>query len=70
MTNLQKIRKERKMSQSQLATNAEISVRMLQHYEQRTRDINGAAAMTVYKLAEALRCDVKDLLEFQSVRHT
>ena len=64
MTKLQEVRKEKGMSQSQLANKAGLNVRMLQHYEQGTRSINGAAAMTVYRIAEVLDCNVKDLLEF------
>lgn len=64
MTNLQAMRKAKGLSQSQLASQAEINVRMLQHYEQGTRSINGAAAMTVYRMSEVLNCNVKDLLEF------
>ena len=63
MKNLQKKRKERSMSQSQLADAAGVSVRMIQYYEQGANDINKAEALTVYKLAQALGCKVQDILE-------
>lgn len=64
MTNIQRIRTEKGLTQKQLAEQAGVQKRMVEHYEQGTRSINGAAAMTVYRIAEALECNVKDLLEF------
>lgn len=66
MKNLQRIRKAAGMTQQQLAEAAGLNVRMLQHYEQGFKDINGAAALTVYRLAQALGCQVQDLLELDA----
>lgn len=66
-TNLQRIRISRGFSQGKLAKESGISVRMIQHYEQRRKDINGASAMTVYRLANALGCGCEDILEFEEV---
>lgn len=63
MTNLKRIRKSLEMSQKQLAEISGVNVRMIQHYEQGVKDINAAAALTVYKLAQALDCTVEDLIE-------
>lgn len=63
MTNLKRIRQASGMSQSKLAEASGVSVRMIQHYEQGVKDINAAAALTVYRLALALDCSVEDLLE-------
>ena len=63
MTNLQKIRQENNMSQSALAKDSEVNVRMIQHYEQGVKDINKAQAITLYKLAQALNVNMEDLLE-------
>ena len=60
---LTEIRKAAGLSQSQLATDSGVSVRMIQYYEQGVKDINAAQAMTVYKIAKALHCTVEDLLE-------
>lgn len=63
MTNLKRIRLESGLSQSKLAETSGVSVRMIQHYEQKSKDINAASALTVHKLAIALNCTVGDLLE-------
>ena len=62
-TNLKIYRKRAGLSQKQLAELADIPVRMIQHYEQGSKDINAAAALTVYRLAQALNCTVENLLE-------
>jgi transcriptional regulator with XRE-family HTH domain len=63
MSNLKNIRKERGYSQKQLAELSGVNVRMIQFYEQGARDINIAQADTVYKLAQALECNMEELLE-------
>lgn len=63
MTNLKRIRKERKIKQTELAERAGVSLRTLQDYEQGQKPINGASALTVYKIAEALECSVGEILE-------
>lgn len=65
MTNLKRIRKNSRISQRQLAEKSKINVRMIQHYEQGTKDINKASAITVHKLAKALDATVEDLLELE-----
>lgn len=64
MTNLKENRELKKISQSELSRLSGVSIRMIQHYEQGVKDINKAQAMTVYKLAEALGCNVWEILEF------
>jgi transcriptional regulator with XRE-family HTH domain len=63
MTNLKRIREELGFSQSKLAEESGVNIRMIQHYEQGVKDINKAQAITVYRLAQALNCTVEDLLE-------
>lgn len=63
MTNLKQYREMRKLSQRELAEKSGVSVRTLQEYEQERKPINQAAAITVYKLAQALECNVWELLE-------
>ena len=63
MTSLKLIRQERNLTQVELSKRARISLRTLQDYEQGKKDINVAAALTVYKLAVALSCNMEDLLE-------
>ena len=50
------------LSQSDLADKSGVSVRMIQNYEQGTNDINKAQVITVLQLAEALECDVYDII--------
>ena len=63
MSKLQNIRNERGLSQGKLAKESEISVRMIQNYEQGTNDLNGAKLSTMLKLCLALNCDLSDILD-------
>lgn len=63
MSRLKEIRQECGYSQSELSNKADVSVRMIQHYEQGVKDINKTQALTVYRLAKALDVTVEDLLE-------
>ena len=63
MTNLKRIRMDCEFSQSQQATQSGLNVRMIQYYEQQTKDINKAEAATVYRLACALGCKMEKLLD-------
>ena len=62
MNALKAMRESRGLSQSQLAEKSGVDVRMIQHYEQEQKNINHAMVTTVIKLAEALDCDIKDIL--------
>lgn len=61
-TNLQKKRQEAGLSQRQLAEKAGLSLRTLQHYEIGDKDIRKAAIETVLALAEALGCDINEII--------
>lgn len=50
------------MSQSDLAKASGVNVRIIQHYEQGFRNINKASVETVLKLADALECDIRKIL--------
>ena len=62
-TNLKRIRNNANMSQSELADYSGVSIRQIQLFEQRQRDINKTSAITVVKLAKALGCETEMLLE-------
>ena len=62
-TNLKRIRETAGMSQSQLANEAGVSLRSIQMYEQRNKDINKAQAITLAKIVRVIGCEVEDLLE-------
>ena len=59
---LKEYRKKVGLSQSQLADDSGVSVRMIQKYEQGEKDINRAQAETVYKLSKALGCTMEELI--------
>ncbi len=63
MSNLKRIREERNITQAQLSEKSGVNLRMIQHYEQGVKNINKAQGITVLKLANALECDLKDILE-------
>lgn len=65
MSKLQNARKAAGLSQSKLADASGVGIRMIQDYEQGHKDINGARAITVYQLAQALGVNVEDLLEIE-----
>ncbi len=50
-------------SQTELASRSGVSLRSIQMYEQRHKDINKACAQTLYSLAKVLGCSMEDLLE-------
>jgi len=61
--NLKRIRTITGMSQAVLAKEANVTLRSIQMYEQRKKDINKAQAITLAKIARTLGCDIEDLLE-------
>lgn len=62
-TNLKRIRTSYGCTQAELAKRAEVSLRSIQMYEQRQKDINKASVETVNRIAKVLGCDIEDLLE-------
>lgn len=62
-TKLKQIRQSKDMTQKNLAEATGISLRTLQHYEQGSKDLNMAAAITVLHIARALGCSIEDLID-------
>ena len=62
-TNLQRIRKQANLTQAQLSEISGVSLRSLQDYEQRKKNINKAQAETILILANSLCCNMADLME-------
>ena len=62
-TKLQTIRKALELSQKELSDKSGVTLRMIQQYEQRAKDINKATASNLFALAQALGCKAEDLLE-------
>lgn len=59
---LKYFREDKGLTQQELADNSGVSLRSIQMFEQGNRDINKAQVVTVLQLAEALECDVYDII--------
>ena len=63
-TRLQEQRKINGFTQRELADAAGVNLRTLQQYENRSKDINRAAAESLRNLARVLGVHMEDLLEY------
>ena len=62
-TNLKRIRSAYGCTQAKLAKSSGVSLRSIQMYEQRNKDINKASVDTIYRIAKVLGCTIEDLIE-------
>lgn len=62
-TRLKDRRVNKGLSQSELAAESGVALRQIQLFEQRKRNINNAAAITLFRLSKALYCRMEDLIE-------
>ena len=62
-TNLKRIRTAYGLTQAELAERSGVSLRSIQMYEQRNKNINKASADTIYSLAKVLGCEMEDMIE-------
>ena len=62
-TNLKRIRTAYGCTQAELAKRCGVSLRSIQMYEQRNKDINKASAETLLRLSKVLGCTMEDLME-------
>ncbi len=62
-TNLKRIRMEANLTQTELAKRSGVSLRSIQMYEQKNKDINKANVTSLYMLSKALNCNIEDLIE-------
>ena len=62
-TNLKRIRTYYGCTQAELSRRSGVSLRSIQMYEQRNKDINKASAETLYRLSRVLGCSIEALLE-------
>ena len=62
-TNLKRIRTAYGCTQAELAKLSGVSLRSIQMYEQRNKDINKASVETVLRMARVLGCTIEDLME-------
>lgn len=62
-TKIQTVRKAIGLSQKELSEKSGVTLRMIQQYEQRAKDINKSTASNLFALAQTLGCKAEDLLE-------
>ena len=62
-TNLKRIRTIYGFTQAELAERSGASLRSIQMYEQRNKNINKASVDTIYQMAKVLGCTMEDLIE-------
>lgn len=62
-TNLKSARTTYGLTQAELAKRSGVSLRSIQMYEQRNKNINKASAETIYRLAKVLKCTMENLIE-------
>ena len=67
-TNLKRLRETAGLSQAGLAEESGVSLRSIQMYEQRNKDVNKACAISIAKIARVLGCAVEDLLESEPAK--
>jgi len=62
-TNLKRLRTVYGFTQAALSERSGVTLRSIQMYEQRNKNINKASADTIYRLSKALGCTMEDLIE-------
>ena len=62
-TNLKRIRTAYGCTQAELAEQSGVSLRSIQMYEQRNKNINKASAESLNRIAKVLGCTIEDLME-------
>ena len=63
ISNLKKVRTEKGISQSELSKSSGVNFRMLQHYEQGVKNIDGAKIETLANIARVLNCGISEILD-------
>ena len=62
-TNLKRFRSAYGFTQAELANRSGVTLRSIQMYEQRNKDINKASADALYRISKVLGCSMENLLE-------
>lgn len=63
MSKLKEKRQAVGLSQSQLAEKSGVNIRVLQHYEQGSKNFDHARIDTIFKICIALNCKFEDVIE-------
>ena len=66
-TNLRRMRNAYGCTQAELANRSGVSLRSIQMYEQRQKNINRARVESLYKMAKVLGCTIEDLIETSEI---
>ena len=61
-SNLKKLRMMRKLTQDELSSLSGVNIKSLSAYEQQPEKLSTASITTVYKLSQALNCDMMDII--------
>lgn len=69
-SNLKKMRLRNQYTQESLAAISGVNIKSLASYEQDPSKLLTASVITVYKLAEALNCDMTDILNADKIYDT
>lgn len=62
-SNLKLMREEKGLSRSELSKLSGVNVRTIEAYEQGLKDINSAKVSTVLTLADALGCEIENIVK-------
>ena len=62
-TNLKRFRSAYGCTQAELARRSGVTLRSIQMYEQRNKDINKASVETLYRISKVLGCTIENLIE-------
>ena len=68
MSRLKELRKNKNLTQKELAETAGVSLKALQAYEQDFRPLGRASALDVYQIAKALGTTMEELLEVEILK--
>lgn len=63
MTNLKSLREKKGYTQAQLGELSGVNYRVIQHYEQGSKNIDGAKLDTLIRISDALECPLYEILE-------
>ncbi len=66
-SNLKKVRMLRKLTQDELSGLSGVNIKSLAAYEQQPEKLSNASVTTVFKLAQALNCDIMDIVNKESL---
>lgn len=66
---LKKIRILRGFTQEGLAELSEVNIKSIASYEQNPEKLTAASVGTVYKLADALGCEIEDLINKENMKN-